>query len=112
MMVGQVRCIDWPLPQSKMTPTSWGGELPLSGPRNWLEITLIAVSLSSNPPQKEKLIRNKNFPARYWVALDQQNSTKPKKEFGSEIQLQDACSHEFRQLEKTERQVSKIEQFK
>jgi hypothetical protein len=52
------------------------------------------------------------FPARYSVALDQQKATSPKKELGSEIKLQDACSHLYQQLEKNERRISKIEQFK
>ena len=53
-----------------------------------------------------------NFAIRYWVALDQQKATPSEKEFGSEIKWQDAYSHQNKQLEKIERQISKIEQFK
>ena len=62
-MVNQIRYgIDWLLPQSKMTRTAWGGEHPLSGPRNWLEITSIAVSLSSKPPAERKTNKKQKFP--------------------------------------------------
>ena len=50
-----------------------------------------------------------NFATRYWVALDQQKATQSQKEFGSEIKLQDTCSHLDEQLEKMERRISKIE---
>ena len=49
---------------------------------------------------------------RYWVALDQQKTVSSEIEFGSEIKLQDACSHFDQQLEKMEWRISKIEQFK
>jgi len=41
-----------------------------------------------------------NFPALYWVALDQQKTTSAKKEFWSKIKSQDACSHFYQPLEK------------
>ena len=41
-----------------------------------------------------------------------QKLVQAKKELGSEIKLQDACSHVYKQLEKMERWISEIEQFK
>ena len=68
-MVSQSRYgIDWSLPQSKMTPTSWGGEHSLSGPRNWLEIPSITVSQSSKPSAERKT-KEQKFPGTLFGRL-------------------------------------------
>jgi hypothetical protein len=62
-----------------------------------------AMTGSSKPSaEKTNKLRKINFPGRYWAALDQQNATESKKEFGSEIKLHDASSHFQKQLEKME----------
>ena len=98
----KARRIDSSLPQSKATRASWGRKHPLFGSRNGPEILRITVSQSSKPPVvKKRKLRKINFPARYWVALNEQNSVlPPKKEFGLEIKLQDGSSHREQQLEK------------
>ena len=58
-----------------------------------------SITVRNHLQQKKKLTKI-NFPACYWVALDQQKSARSKKEFGSEIKLQDAYSHVEKQLEK------------
>jgi len=84
---------------------SRGGKHPLSGSRDWFNFQRNSMNncftvVETLYSEKKKKKRKRNFPARYWVALDQQKAVLSKKEFGSEIKLHDACSHLSKRLEK------------
>ena len=93
---------DWSLSQFKIMWVSWGGKHPLSGSSYLFDSKRNSsndcLHSRQNPAVKKRKKQGKINFAAHWVTLDQQKATHSKKEFGSEIKLQDACSHLSRQL--------------